>query len=166
MSYGTRGTWPGGWLNGDASTWMHRETCPFHHKKERRKESRSRKVYCQRQQVNTVFSVVSITRTYIYIYITKLILHRGFWIAALEKQETSVLRVEVSGSGESVIFSPFSLLQPLQFLPRWTRNSFYAIRWYVTRKFCVWRRSSVVSAVVEHWRPSSPSFHPLRPILS
>lgn len=81
MSYGTRGTWPGGWLNGDASTWMHRETCPFHHKKERRKESRSRKVYCQRQQVNTVFSVVSITRTYIYIYheidSTSWILNRG-----------------------------------------------------------------------------------------
>lgn len=86
--------------------------------------------------------------TNMYIRIAKLILYRGFWIAALEKRETGDFRWTRQGVWLRRIFF-FSFLQPLQFLPRWTRNSFYAIRWYVTRKFCVWRRSSVVSVVVE-----------------
>lgn len=87
--------------------------------------------------------------TNMYICIAKkLIWYRGFWIAALEKRETGDFRWTRQGVWLRRIFF-FSFLQPLQFLPRWTRNSFYAIRWYVTRKFCVWRRSSVVSVVVE-----------------
>lgn len=108
--------------------------------------------------------VCSIYYTYIYIY-HEIDSESRPWKNA--KQETSVLRVDASRclapANLAFFLLPF-FLQPLQFLPRWARNSFYAIRWYVTRKFCVWRGSSVVSVVVEHRHPSSSSssFYPLQ----